>query len=317
MLADVPPQPPVFTVSDHAQTFVAKRDGGARRLAGGPDFHGGAAWSRAGRRLAVATRHSIEIRTPGGVLRRRVRGGRNFTSGAAWGPDDKRIAFVAYRSYPFGGGDLVLSGLNGGHRRVLVRGVFDEPGWSPDGRTIYYRRYGDSQTIYAAPTRGGRSRVVAEDVSNRGPIIVSPDGARVLFRRGASRSWAWIAPADGTGDERLVGEVGYPGYYGWVADGRVFGGKEGDHPVLTSPSGRRLALGARFRSEQYAVSPDGRWLAWIGEAPSDVKAARTDGSGYRVLARLRATGNTVDVVALVWSPDSRRVALEAYEHFDG
>jgi Tol biopolymer transport system component len=319
VLADAPPQPPVFTVGDRAQTFVAERDGGARRLAGGPDFHGNPAWSRRGRRIAVTTRHSSEIRTPGGALRPRVRGGGAFTSGTAWGPDDKRIAFVTYKTYPLFGGNLVVSDVDGDHRRVLVRSdsVFDPPDWSPDGRTIYFRRYGDSQTIYAKPTRGGRSKVVAEDASNRGPILVSPDGARVLFRRGAGRSWAWIAPADGTGDERLVGEVGYPGYYGWVADGRVFGGKADGHPVLTSPSGGRRVLGARFHSEQYTVSPDGRWVAWIGEEHSAVQAARADGSGYRVLARLRATGNTVDVVSLIWSPDGRRVALEAYEHFDG
>src|SRR4051794_14099171 len=86
MLAAAPPAPPEFTVGYRNQIFVARRDGGARRLTGGPTSHFSPLWSPSGGRIAATTTHGIVILSPGGRVRNLIDAGRDYVGSRAWAP---------------------------------------------------------------------------------------------------------------------------------------------------------------------------------------------------------------------------------------
>jgi hypothetical protein len=322
MVAAAPPEPPLFTVGYRSQVFVAKRDGGAHRLTGGLDYHFAPVWSRRGLRIAVSTRRYVEIRSPSGGVKHRIRGGNSGSSPVAWAPHDRRIAFVSYTRQGKDriASNLVVADIDGGHRRVIAQHADGYPAWLQDGTAVLYaHRKGIAWSIDAAPTRGGPARRLAADVWDP-RALVSPTGEWILFRRQTfdERNGLWVVRPDGSGARRVIGHRYFTGSsYGWTLGGRaVFGGKRrSTHPIVTLLSGERRVLPVAFRSGQYEVSPDGRRVAWIGGSRfTTLRSARADGTGFRELARFRATGNSVDVDALAWSPDSRRIAVEPSKH---
>ena len=95
----------------------------------------------------------------------------------------------------------------------------------------------------------------------------TPDGERVVYRFGNSLFWKAV---DGTGAPERLGPGGTP--LSWADEGRtlVVGGRtleaRGDISLLSLADGtERPLLDGPARESQAAVSPDGRWLAYLSE----------------------------------------------------
>lgn len=195
--------------------------------------------------------------------------------------------------------------------------------WSPSGEVWYERTFGFTNTDLFAP--GGRfvTRVfsTSADAGGTGPTgwAFSPDGSQVVYEKVVRTLEGefirtdrdlWIIDADGTDDRRLT------------SFGDLLDRSEGESSVAWSSNGfvyfTRIRRGTadfllqRIRTDgsqlgtitanpkDYAVAPNGRAIAYVTSSGALVVAA-PDGSGRRVLAR--------DVGALVFSPDSRRIAF--------
>ena len=308
--------PRPIQVGYRSQVFLVNPHGGARRLTGPPGGHDAPVWSHDGRRIAMSG-DGIEVRALSGSVKHRLA---HSGAGVAWSPNDHRLAYVRFREVAANRyrGRLYVSDLDGNERQVVTNGADDALDWSRDGRTIYYLRGGLFQTkpegIWAVPSGGGKPHRVVSDVESTSRVLVSPDGERLLFERGGK---LWVARTGG-GEERELMSAGYTGY-GWLADGRVFGGqRDGGHPVVATVSGKRRLLGVAMRTRRYEVSPDGRRVAWTSARDGNhsvlVLGARSDGGDLRVLARFRSK-LFPEIDQLHWSPDGRRLAVVPHRHF--
>ena len=314
---------PTFSVGYRSQVFIAKRDGGVRRLTGGTTYHASPVWSHRGRRIATLTGDGIAILSLDGRVRHAIDRGGNRLGPPAWAPGDRRVAFVRYRCAAacHSRGDVVVSGLDGRHEHVVAHRAVGQVEWAADGSALYFTRqegdYYEPKTVYAVGARGGAPRRLATDMTSESRLVPSPDGRSILFRRESLDKALWIAATDGSGARRVVGNSGYYGWYGWLQGGRaVFGGKrETVHPVVTTLDGEHRALRVAFRSPQYSLPDDGGRVAWVGGVGlTKIRSARPDGSGFRELVRFGANNNSVDVDRLEWSPDGRLLAIEPYKH---
>jgi dipeptidyl aminopeptidase/acylaminoacyl peptidase len=90
-------------------------------------------------------------------------------SGAAWSPDGRRIAVVAGA-----GAALHVVDPDGRFRARLAFGPVSAPGWSPDGRSLVFERFGWVHTVQAD---GTDERRIAR---GRSPAW-SPGGRRIAF----------------------------------------------------------------------------------------------------------------------------------------
>ena len=305
-------EPKPIWVGYRPQVFAIKASGGAQRLTGGPEAHYGATWSPDGRTVAVLSRGAIEIVALDGSVRHRfdVPVG---PVGVAWAPDGHRIAYVA-------GQDLVVARADGGGRRVLAHRGWGNVMWSPDGATIYYVRVapGGRTTLEALSPRGDRRRTVAEVVAGS-RFVLSPDGRHVVYKRGVENPALWVVRTrDGASRELTHVKPREIVSYGWVGPDAVFGGTVGGgrHPVITSLSGGRRAIGASVGSDVFDISPDGRRIAWGADimATGEVRSARLDGSDLRVLARFESKNSFTDVFGVAWSPTGKRLVAIPQRH---
>jgi len=107
----------------------------------------------------------------------------------AWSPDGKTIAYARSRSDNPG---LYLIDVNGRNNRILLRGNWTTPSWSPDGQWLVLGNYSDAQ-IYKVKangdsltqlTTGGRSFFPDWSVADRivyDSDVNDPRGAKVLW----------------------------------------------------------------------------------------------------------------------------------------
>ena len=92
----------------------------------------------------------------------------------------------------------------------------------------------------------------------------TPDSARVVFASDREGGGVFWKAADGTGQvERLKDGLARP--YAWAADGRLIFDQAGDIGMLTMEGERteEMLLNAEFAETDPALSPDGRWLAYL------------------------------------------------------
>jgi Tol biopolymer transport system component len=307
------PQP--VHVGYRSQVFVVDRDGGVRRITGPPRDHYEPVWSHDGRRIAMSA-GGIEVRALSGSVKHRLG---HSGSRVAWSRDGRRLAYVRFSEVAADRyvGKLFVSDLDGHERTIVPHGATDAFDWSRDGRTIYYLRGGQGQPegIWAVSSAGGKPHRVVQNVCCTARVLVSPGGGHILFeRRGL-----WVARADGSGQRQLIDDRYLYAGYGWLADGRVFGGLRRDgHPVVATLSGRRRALGAKMRTRHFAVSPDGRRVAWASERYRSRRAlvisARADGSDVRVLAHFTSKPPFTEIDDLAWSPDGEHLVVVPHRH---
>jgi Tol biopolymer transport system component len=240
----------------------------------------------------------------------------HITTGSAptLSPDGRLVALSRNDQ---GGQSLMIAPVADTSSRRLV-GPLDAVSpfaWSPDGRWIYYTkpRSGVRTTspIYRVSVRGGDPQEIVS-FSLSGPPSLSPDGRFILYRA-ASDSFA-ISDLGGN----VVGTVSLdaPGTAltaarpTWTGLGSLVFVESRSHRAvfaLDLPTGQVRPITEGVESHAYpTISPDGRWVAALSSAASDLYVTIRPTSGGT--ARKFATRSRAYPQAVEWSPDSRFIA---------
>lgn len=217
---------------------------------------GGAAWSPAGSRIAVAGESGIVLVDADGSNRHQLTRDPN-DSEPAWSPDGERIAFVS-------GSDLYTVDVDGGPPDHVLR-ERDEtfaPQWSHDGRWLAFSppdaETGLSPLDVVRPDGTGRRRL-ARDAEQ---FAWSPRDQTLLYVRAGD---VYRVDADGTDRQRLT----FDGP-GWSFDRSLAWSPDGGQIAYVAP---RLARGIRDPMQ-----------------PTDVWVMNADGSDKHAVTRAFPTG---------------------------
>jgi serine/threonine-protein kinase len=153
---------------------------------------------------------------------------------------------------------------------------------SPDGARVAVREYtsaGYGIYIKNLDTVGPPSRLTFGDTAAKMPVW-SPSGQEVTFlsNRGGNFD-VWSRPADGTGQAKLILDLKDDlATVGWSPDGKWLLLRTSQNPgsndqgdILAFRPGedsvpRSLFADSKYRENDPAVSPDGRWIAYSSDA---------------------------------------------------
>lgn len=159
------------------------------------------------------------------------------------------------------------------------------------------------------------------------PTDWSPDGRAVLYTRSDNQATNVMTVRPKTGATRQLTRAGYESdiYAGgamWIDGGRrvVYSGpgKKSQDLIVARRDGSnaRPLRRDRLYDTGLTVSPDGRWIAYVGESRSegaDVFVVRTDGE-----RRKRLTFSPeLEESRLQWSPDGRSLVFQSFQHANG
>jgi imidazolonepropionase-like amidohydrolase/Tol biopolymer transport system component len=220
---------------------------------------------RSSRQIAAAVRFPVEVapaRFPVKMLR--------------WvqvSPQGDKVVYQAL-------GHLWIRDLPEGTPRRLTRQDADfefYPSFSRDGRSVVYTSWNDDTlgAVRVVAVAGGESRTVTARPGHYVEPVFSPDGQTIVYRRiegGFLRSPSWSRPTGvfavpaGGGEPTLVTRDGVRPSFGAASD-RVYLLRFGDEDKRSLVS---LALDGNDprthatseAATEFAVSPDGRWLAF-------------------------------------------------------
>lgn len=226
-------------------------------------------------------------------------------------PDGGAIVFEAL-------GKLWVADAKGQNRRRLTKneGVFEAwPSVSRDGRSVVYVTWDDDAlgSIRIAALDGSSDRVVTSRPGHYVEPRFSPDGKLVAYRLATdgyltSAEWSvdpgiWTIPADG-GEPKRVSKSGFLPHFGADPARLYFVDAEDETTsVLASVDldghEKRVHLKGSAAVE-YAVSPDGKWVAFV--------------EGWNThVAPFPATGRTVDIGAKATSFPVRQLSKRSGE----
>jgi Tol biopolymer transport system component len=231
---------------------------------------------------------------------------RNHASDKAprFSPDGRRIVFT--RSTNCCGPGLWVMKANGSRQRRLAA-YGSNPAWSPDSRRIAYvglgKGAGNSEPLVIADIDSRRRFVVRGTTSNP---VWSLDGRWIAFARQiGDRYDLMLVGRDGGRPRTLRRNGGAP--LGWTRHGEVVT-TTSRGIYLVRPEGRTARrLPAVRNAYAFALSPDGRRLAWVAS------------NGRRLLIRALAGGRTRNITprgteyldSPAWSANGRSVAVQS------
>jgi serine/threonine protein kinase len=261
----------------------------------------------------------------------------------AWSPDGKEIVFATDRTIDSGRsavpGQLPISTVETGEKRVLNEGDATQPKWSPHGQRIAYwnTRNGGQRDIWTMSASGGDSVAVTDDEFEDWGPVWSPDGKYLYFlsNRGGSMNLWRVAIDEQTG--KVSGQpepVTTPAVYCWHVsfsrDGRriayVQVSRKGNinrvafDPVNAKASGQAVSItqGSNFATEP-AISNDGQALVYssFGDKQIDLFAMnlsstadnRKDTTEVENNHPHRLTDDAFKDCAPQWSPDAQKIAF--------
>lgn len=218
---------------------------------------------------------------PSGTPRRLTRADDRFELYPSFSRDGQRLAFVTWSDDA--SGSVRTLDLRSGKETALTKtgGLYLEPRFSPDGRTVVYRR-------------------------SRGSYLLSPwpAGDTGVFR----------VAADGTGEPARVTRDGEAPQFG-ASNERIYVTRRTsrDESELTATLVSMNLAGGELRevvktetATEFAVSPDGSWLAFV--------------DGYQAfVAALPRAGRRIDLGPKADSLPLRRLSAHAgeYLHWSG
>ena len=195
-------------------------------------------------------------------------------------------------------------------------GLERTPALSPDGRLVAFGWNGereDNFDIYVQPVEGGAPLRLTTHPGAESSPVWSPDGRFIAFYRGGSEPGAYLVPATG-GSARKLADNAIPDCF--TADGRglVVEYMGGLHLVDLSSGGRRQITSPRGSYDiNAALSPDGRWLAFVRGIPStallDVFLLPFPPERSQERQPRRLTHDAAWIEGLAWTADGEEIVF--------
>jgi Tol biopolymer transport system component len=234
------------------------------------------------------------------------------TSRLTWSPDGQRVAFDHGIGPGEGQLDVMVDIDTSRSETIFAVGAPQSPDWSPDGeRIVFHTDSGALFTIPAGGASGGRPvrRFGPNDYLEGLYPSWSPDGREIAYVDPGTGAIAVIGtqPANGQEAGRTVFDDGIASSLDWGPNGIVASvgrANGGSSLYLINPRGVEPAqpLPDQAGDEtQPSVSPDGRFIAFVGTAGGqpDVYVMRTgDGTVTRI------TDDARQDFSPVWRPAS-------------
>ena len=210
-----------------------------------------------------------------------------------WSPRGDQIAFVINNR---GQGGLWAVRPDGTALRYIVRGW--APGWSRDGRWLYYWRLGEtSRRIEKISIEGGETRVVRED---RSDILIPAVGDKTLY---------FVRPVPQNLSRVDLGDEGPRLGLWWAGAVTEFcraTPEDGTAEVIACVSGDRVPGAPGQFVAHVALSPDGKWLATslIDGATTNLWVLSTAGGELKPVTDF-GDRQTLICRSVSWSADSQ------------
>lgn len=243
-------------------------------------------------------RWSLYALDPVTGVERRITDGAVRDYASDWSPDGTRVVFDREVDDSDLGGIWVADADGSNATQLVANGRF--PAWSPDGSTIAFVHsepgHGHGSSIYVMAADGSGVHPLTSGSVDFCPLW-SPDGSQIAFlRHGVG---LMVVGADGSGshqigDPELVGSLGTPD---WSPDGTSIvaginpkqGGATGGIALVASDGSGEMTFvpGTEVEFPDYVSnpvwSPDGRWIAYMGQSRGAIVIVHPDGSDAHTL----------------------------------
>lgn len=231
---------------------------------------------------------------------------------ADWNPGGTRFAYSAGQA---SGVWVVVTAAADGSKRRVVGGSEDvgEVAWSPDGRKIAFvvAEWNGPETAIAVvrlDRRGAAAKYVLggsydrDDFGEYGSPSWSPDSRRLAYDMSVNgQREVFVARADGSDRRQLTTAGG--GRPSWSPDGSriAFGAaRDGINRLHTMRPNGTDEITITDDAGAGEWSPDGRWLAFIGNRGREVVRVRSTGGTPVLVAR-----SAYPITDLAWQPAGR------------
>ncbi len=247
--------------------------------------------------------------------------GKHRDSSVAWSPDGKRLAYLSTRS---GRPQIVVRWMDSGEESQItnLENAMSDLAWSPDSRWIaFFSRVKVSPkwSIKSTPPPTGAKWT-------EGPSVVSKltwraDGIGGQGLLPESLPHLFVIPAEGGAPRQVTtGDYAHLGPAAWTPDGQTIvlsaaRGEDADavlypndlYAIDIQTGQARIILERKGAESEPAISPDGKWLAFLGfeDRGRSNHSARLwvvglDGKGLKLLA------GSMDrnYHSPIWKPDS-------------
>lgn len=233
-------------------------------------------------------------------------------SGAQISPDGRYVAYTVQQANwdenDFTQQIWIAVAATGEHYQLTAgKKSSTGPQWSPDSHRIAFTsdRDGKRQIYVISPAGGEASQLTAEE-NGMGAMAWTPDGTAIVFTSSGPESKAKKDRKEKYGEYDIIG-----GDYSMNHLWRVAAPEEIPPDVKKLPKPEALTKGEQFSVGSFAISPDGKRIAFSASRDPDLGSQDTeqiyvlDLADLHVRKLLESGGPNTRPR---WSPDSRQIA---------